>query len=244
MTGGVGIAEEWTGDAAGPRPLARHARPRRGPVVRGLQGAFAENWLEATGDVLVGDRTTCPSSSPSTTAAPMQVVRSQRRRRRHERRGALLPRDRLRARARSSSPPRTSCRGRRSSRRCATRPSAASHVRVLVPGPHIDKGFVRVGGRAGLRASCWTAACGSSSTSRRCCTRRRWPSTAPGRRVGSVNFDNRSFQLHDEATLCVSSEAFAGELTEQFERDLEVSEGIEPERWRRRGRCSGRSRRV
>ena len=27
--------------------------------------------------------------------------------------------------------------------------------------------------------------------------------------VGSVNFDNRSFQLHDEATLCVQSRAFA-----------------------------------
>ena len=29
LTGGVGIAEEWTGNAAGPRPLARHARARR-----------------------------------------------------------------------------------------------------------------------------------------------------------------------------------------------------------------------
>ena len=28
--------------------------------------------------------------------------------------------------------------------------------------------------------------------------------------VGSANFDNRSFQLNDEATLCVTSEAFAG----------------------------------
>jgi cardiolipin synthase A/B len=28
----------------------------RGPVVRGLQGAFAENWLEATGRVLAGAR--------------------------------------------------------------------------------------------------------------------------------------------------------------------------------------------
>ena len=27
---------------------------REGPVVRSLQGAFAENWLESTGDVLVG----------------------------------------------------------------------------------------------------------------------------------------------------------------------------------------------
>jgi cardiolipin synthase len=53
--------------------------------------------------------------------------------------------------------------------------------------------------------------------------------------VGSVNFDNRSFQLHDEATLCVVSEAFAGELTNQFERDLERSDRIEPGRWRGRG---------
>jgi cardiolipin synthase A/B len=49
-----------------------------------------------------------------------------------------------------------------------------------------------------------------------------------------VNFDNRSFQLHDEATLCVQSEAFAGKLTAQFERDLERSDAIEPGRWRDR----------
>jgi cardiolipin synthase A/B len=54
--------------------------------------------------------------------------------------------------------------------------------------------------------------------------------------VGSVNFDNRSFQLHDEATLCVQSREFAAELTQQFERDLNVSERIEPQRWSRRGR--------
>jgi cardiolipin synthase len=54
--------------------------------------------------------------------------------------------------------------------------------------------------------------------------------------VGSVNFDNRSFQLHDEATLCVQSERFAGRLHDQFERDLEVSAEIEPERWNERPR--------
>jgi cardiolipin synthase len=49
-----------------------------------------------------------------------------------------------------------------------------------------------------------------------------------------VNFYNRSFQLHDEATLCVQSASFAGLLTEQFEHDLVVSEAIRPARWRRR----------
>jgi cardiolipin synthase A/B len=38
--------------------------------------------------------------------------------------------------------------------------------------------------------------------------------------VGSVNFDNRSFQLHDEVTLCVQSEALAGKLHDAFERKL------------------------
>ena len=33
----------------------------------------------------------------------------------------------------------------------------------------------------------------------------------------------------------MQSEAFAGALTEQFERDLEESERIEPGRWKRRG---------
>ena len=53
--------------------------------------------------------------------------------------------------------------------------------------------------------------------------------------VGSVNFDNRSFQLHDEVTLCVQSEEFARELHEVFEADLEKSEELEVERWEKRG---------
>ncbi|MGH2800581.1 MAG: phospholipase D-like domain-containing protein, partial [Thermoleophilaceae bacterium] len=54
--------------------------------------------------------------------------------------------------------------------------------------------------------------------------------------VGSVNFDNRSFQLHDEVALCVQSERFAGELHDAFERDLTVSERIEPHHWSERPR--------
>jgi cardiolipin synthase len=52
--------------------------------------------------------------------------------------------------------------------------------------------------------------------------------------VGSVNLDNRSFQLNDEVALGVQSRAFAAELTAQFERDLEVSEEMRRRRWRRR----------
>ena len=52
--------------------------------------------------------------------------------------------------------------------------------------------------------------------------------------IGSVNFDNRSFQLQDEATLCVVSPSFIGTLDDQFLADLARSEEIELERWHER----------
>ena len=54
MTGGVGIAQEWTGDAQDPDHWRDTHVLVRGPVVRGLHGAFAESWLEATGELLCG----------------------------------------------------------------------------------------------------------------------------------------------------------------------------------------------
>lgn len=55
FTGGVGIAEEWEGDADGPGEWRDDHFRIEGPVVAHLQGAFAENWRDATGEVLVGE---------------------------------------------------------------------------------------------------------------------------------------------------------------------------------------------
>jgi cardiolipin synthase A/B len=107
-------------------------------------------------------------------------------------------------------------------------------VRVLVPGEHIDKAPVRVAGRAsydellGAGVEIYEYA-PTMLHAKALVLDGVWAS------VGSVNFDNRSFQLHDEATLCVQSREFAGKLTEQFERDLAVSDRIEADRWSRRG---------
>jgi cardiolipin synthase len=104
---------------------------------------------------------------------------------------------------------------------------------VLVPGPHIDKDFVRVAGRAVYEQllGCGVEVYEYQPTmlhAKTLCIDGVWAS------VGSVNFDNRSFQLHDEATLCVQSRAFAGRLTAQFERDVERAARIEPGRWEQR----------
>jgi cardiolipin synthase len=228
MIGGVGIAEEWTGDAQDPDHWRdTHVRVR-GPVVRGLMGAFAENWLEATGDVLAGDDW-LPDIDEIDGGGPMQVVRSRAtvgdtnvealyylaiaaaRERLDLTAAYFVPRP-----AFSDALVEAAQRG--------------VEVRLLVPGPHIDKGFVRVAGRATYDklldggVGIWEYQ-PTMLHAKSMVVDGVWAS------VGSVNFDNRSFQLHDEATLAVQSARFASELTEQFERDLSVSHRIEAGRW-------------
>jgi cardiolipin synthase A/B len=52
--------------------------------------------------------------------------------------------------------------------------------------------------------------------------------------VGSTNFDMRSFELNDEASLNVYDAPFAQQMTEVFERDLAVSVRYTQEQWRNR----------
>jgi cardiolipin synthase len=232
LTGGVGIAEEWTGDAQDPDHWRdTHVRVR-GPVVRGLFGAFAENWLEATGEVLAGDGY-LPEIEQSEGGGPMMVVRSSA--------GVgdtnvealyylaiAAARETLDLTAAYFVP-----RPAFTDALCDAAERGV-RVRVLVPGPNIDKPPVWVAGRVSYDQllDCGVEVFEYQPTmlhAKSMVVDGAWSS------VGSVNFDNRSFQLHDEATLCVVSEAFAGELTDQFERDLSRSERIEPGRWRSRG---------
>jgi cardiolipin synthase A/B len=228
FTGGVGIAEEWTGNAQDPEHWRdTHVRVI-GPVVRGLQGAFAENWLECTGDVLAGDRY-LPEIEEVEDGGPMQVTRSSATI--GDTNAEALLYLALAAAKRSIE---------LTSAYFVPRPAFTDalveaaergvELRILVPGSHIDKEFVRTAGRAAydtllaagidIYEYCPTMLHAKTLTVDGC-----WSS------VGSMNFDNRSFQLHDEVTLCVQSERFAGLLHDVFERDLESSERIEPREW-------------
>jgi cardiolipin synthase len=231
FTGGVGIAEEWTGNAQDPDHWRdTHVRVT-GPVVRGLQGAFAENWLECTGDVLAGDRY-LPYIEATEDGGPMQVMRSSATVGDSNAEALIY----LAVAAAKRSIELTSAY-------FVPRPAFTEalveaaergvHMRILVPGSHIDKQLVRTAGRAAydqliaagieLYEYCPTMLHAKTLT-----VDEIWSS------VGSVNFDNRSFQLHDEVTLCVQSERFASQLHDVFEKDLEASERIEPEKWQER----------
>jgi cardiolipin synthase A/B len=232
MTGGVGIAEEWTGRAQDPDHWRdTHVRVR-GPVVRGLQGAFAESWLEATGCVLA-DEAHLPPLEPIDGGGAMQVMRS--------RAGVGdTNAEALYYLALASAQESIEL----TSAYFAPRPAFAKalieaarrdvEVRVVVPGHNIDKPFVRVAGRAsydelldgGVRIFEYEP---TMLHAKSLCVDRAWSS------VGSVNFDNRSFALNDEATLCVQSEAFAARLHDAFERDVAQSDEMRLDRFRDRG---------
>jgi len=52
--------------------------------------------------------------------------------------------------------------------------------------------------------------------------------------VGSTNFDDRSFELNDEVSMVIYEEKIARELEETFERDLEHATGVELHAWAQR----------
>jgi cardiolipin synthase A/B len=228
FTGGVGIAEEWTGNAEDPDHWRDSHVRVRGPVVRGLQGAFAENWLECTGDVLAGDRY-LPQIEELDDGGAMQVMRSSATI--GDTNAEALIYLALAAAKRSIEltsayfVPRPAF-----TKALVEAAERGARLRILVPGSHIDKELVRTAGRAAYDELIGAGIeiyeyCPTMLHAKTLTVDGIWSS------VGSVNFDNRSFQLHDEVTLCVQSERFAGTLHEAFERDLESSERIDPAGW-------------
>jgi cardiolipin synthase len=51
---------------------------------------------------------------------------------------------------------------------------------------------------------------------------------------GSANFDNRSFELNDELTVAAADTQLARDLTRDFDEDLSKSKRIDPARWNER----------
>jgi cardiolipin synthase len=52
--------------------------------------------------------------------------------------------------------------------------------------------------------------------------------------VGSTNFDMRSFELNDEASLNIYDADFAAQMTDVFEHDLESAARYSYQRWQHR----------
>jgi len=234
ITGGSGTSGKWGGDGK----TQDHWRDTdvwiEGPVVEQLQGAFAENWLEATG-IALGGRDYFPAPLEAKGHASAQAVRSSpaggsaamytmfllamasARRSIYITNPYFLPDDKM---------VETLVR------------TARNRVRVvlLLPGA-IDHNIVKQASRgelgrlleAGVEVYEYPAALLHAKTM---VVDSRWAT------VGSTNLDRRSFALNDEINLVVYDEAIAHRLERIFEADLARSRRITYEGWRNRSMMS------
>ncbi|HEY6745678.1 MAG TPA: phospholipase D-like domain-containing protein, partial [Mycobacteriales bacterium] len=222
FTGGVGIAEEWCGDARDATEWRDTHVEVRGPAVDGLRAAFAQNWAES-GRELYDDNDSFPQAS-QTGSTVAQVVRG----------SASLGWDDLQSTFRvllDSATERLSIATAYFApddffleRLCA---AAQRGVRVdlLLPGPHADKRACQLASEAAYDR---LTSCGV----------RVWnfqPSMMHAKimivdgilaAVGSSNFNRRSLDHDEEVVLVALDEAVAGLLAADFDADLARSKEI------------------
>jgi len=236
FTGGVGIAQEWAGDARNPNEWRDDHFLIEGPIVRHLAGAFAENWRDATGEVLAqgvsfarGELSgiDADSSMSPTAGRIVPVVTSPR----GDVSNLALLYWMVLARARESVDIVTPYFVPDGSILDALAAGAERglRIRLLLPGPHMDSRLVKLssatllGGllEAGVEVFEYQPTMMHQKTV-----------VADGRWsiVGSANFDNRSFELNDEVALLVDDETLAARLIEGIERDIARSERLDAER--------------
>lgn len=232
--GGAGVADHWC--RAVPPPWRDCVLRVTGPVVAGLQAVFAENWLESTGELLVGADTFSSEDSgglPAETDTLGIAVGSTPTAGRSTRARVLV--QFLLATARESidlcSPYFVPDLGIRQELLAAR--ARGVRVRVLAGGPYSDHGIVRRAGRrrygvlleAGVEIFEYDSRMMHAKV---LVVDERWSL------LGSTNIDHRSFGLNDEVNLLVSSDALAMQLRATFEQDLSQSSLLDLRAWRRR----------
>ncbi len=230
FTGGVGIAPKWTGRAQDPEHWRDTHFQVEGPVVAQMQAVFLDNWVKATGAVLLGPDYFPPlapsgnalaqmfSSSPSGGSESMQLMYLM----------AITAAARSIDLSASYFVP-----DARAVEALIDAMKRGVTLRIVVPGAHIDSDVVRTASRArwGPLLAAGAVIAEYQPSMYHCKVM-----IVDGLlvSVGSTNFDNSSFRLNDEATLNIVDAAFAGEQTAIFEADLALSRRISHAEWRAR----------
>ena len=230
FTGGVGIADQWNGHAQDPQHWRDLHFRVEGPVVAQMQSAFMDNWIKTTGSVLHSDIYYPPLqpagseamhlfvSSPAGGSASMHLMYLL---------SIAAATHSIDLQAAYFVPDPIVIAALLAARRRGAR------VRVLVPGRHIDSGLVRVSSRGE-----WGKLLAAGVE-----IHEYQPTMMHNKllildqhlvSVGSTNFDLRSFELNDEASLNVYSDAFAARMTAVMEADLLHSKPCTLEMWQQR----------
>jgi cardiolipin synthase len=231
FTGGVGIADEWQGDARNEQEWRDTHFRIRGPAVDGLRAAFLANWAE-TDLVLFEEGVDRFPDQPKPGRAVVQCVRGASETGWSDmstlfRTLLQLAERRVRITTAYFSPDEELC-----DRICAAAGRGVD-VQVLLPGPHADKRFVQLAGEAVYAR---LLDCGVRLWSFQPTMLHAKVMTVDGlvANIGSANLNTRSVALDEEINLVALDPGLVEILDGQFEEDLARARGIEPGRWRRR----------
>ncbi len=231
ITGGSGMSGKWGGNGQQKGRWRDTDVLTEGPVVEQLQGAFVENWLEATG-IALGGKDYFPSPMEAKGDVAAQVVRSSpsggsvamyrmylltmasAKRSIYITNPYFLPDEKM-----IDTLIQTARRGVK--------------VALLLPGA-IDHNLVRQASRselgrllkAGVKVYEYRPAMLHAKSM---VVDSRWAT------VGSTNLDRRSFALNDEINLVVYNQAVAERLERVFKDDLTRSNEVTYEGWKSRG---------
>ncbi len=232
FTGGVGIAEEWCGDARDETEWRdTHVRVI-GPAVDGLTSAFAQNWAE-TGHDLYDDTDLFPQHEQRGPSV-VQVIRGSASLGWDDMQSAFRvmldsAQYHLRIATAYFAPDRSFLE------RLCEAAVRGVEVDVLLPGPHADKRVCQLASEATYDRM---ATCGIRVWSFQPSMMHAKVMTADGRAavIGSSNFNRRSLDHDEEVVLVALDRDFVAELDADYDADLERSVQIDLTRWRNRPR--------
>ncbi|MEU2784209.1 phospholipase D-like domain-containing protein [Streptomyces sp. NPDC007110] len=230
FTGGVGIAEEWCGDARNPSEWRDTHVQVRGPAVDGIAAAFAQNWAECHEELF--DERDRFTEHPQEGASVVQVVRGSASIGWQDMQTLIRvmltsAEERFRLATAYFAPDdyfvdllcRTAERGVR--------------VEILLPGPHTDQRACQLAGQQHytrlLEAGVHIRQYQPTMMHAKIIT-----VDSVAALIGSTNFNRRSMDHDEEVMLAVLDEDFTATLDQDFEADLEKSVEIDLRRWRRR----------
>jgi cardiolipin synthase len=230
FTGGVGIADQWRGHAQDPEHWRDMHFRIEGPVVAQLQAGFMDNWIKTTGRVLHSARyypALKPAgthkmhmfvSSPSGGNASMQLMyllAVAAATKTIDLQAAYFIPDRLMNDALVE----------------ATRRGVK--IRVLVPDRYTDSALIRISSKRQW-GSLLAAGVEIYEYEKTMMHNKMLILDGLMVSVGSTNFDMRSFNLNDEASLNVYSPEFGSAMTRVMEQDLRGAKQCTYAQWKKR----------
>lgn len=230
FTGGVGIAEEWCGDARDQTEWRDTHLRVEGPAVDGLQSAFIQDWAES-GRPIYDDMDEFPVQ-PQSGSSVVQIVRGSASLGWDDMRSAFhvilsSAKERLRIATAYFAPD-----GELLDTLCAA-PARGVTVELLVPGPHADKRVSQLTSErsyerltdSGVRVMTFQPSMMHAKVM-----------TVDGQVavVGSSNMNRRSLDHDEEVVLIALDSDVVTTLDAHLEDDFGRSEEIDLSRWRNR----------